>query len=105
MNYYFVYDYYSAAGRPKAEDAVMAYASKKYLYCLIEDRMLEDVQMDLERYCMKIREENKRLAPVNISVSDPRHEFDGHRVIHIGQQSMRLRKVRETINVYGTSEV
>ena len=52
MNHYFVYDCYTASGRPKAEDAVMQYARDKYMYCLLADYMLEDVQMDLERYCM-----------------------------------------------------
>ena len=97
MNHYFVYDFYTASGRPKAEDAVMQYARDKYMYCLLADYMLEDVQMDLERYCMKIREENRRLSGVNINVSEERYEFQGHRTIHIGVQSLRLRKVKKTI--------
>lgn len=68
MNHYFVYDCYTASGRPKGEDAVMQYARDKYMYCLLADYMLEDVQMDLERYCMKIREENRRL-PASTSMS------------------------------------
>lgn len=97
MNHYFVYDCYTASGRPKAEDAVMQYARDKYMYCLLADYMLEDVQMDLERYCMKIREENRHLSGVNINVSEERYEFQGHRTIHIGAQSLRLRKVKKTI--------
>lgn len=97
MNHYFVYDCYTASGRLKAEDVVMQYARDKYMYCLLADYMLEDVQMDLERYCMKIREENRRLSGVNINVSEERYEFQGHRTIHIGAQSLRLRKVKKTI--------
>lgn len=97
MNHYFVYDCYTVAGRPKAEEAVMKYAIEKYMYCLLADYMLEDVQMDLERYCMKIREENRRLSGVSINVSEERYEFQGHRTIHIGAQSLRLRKVKKTI--------
>ncbi len=97
MNYYFVYDSYTASGRPKAEEAVMKHAVEKYMYCLLADYMLEDVQMELERYCMKIREENRRLSGVNINVSEERYEFQGHRTIHIGAQSLRLRKVKKTI--------
>lgn len=94
---WFVYDYYCAAGRPKAEEAVMHYAQERYLHCLVEDYMLEDIQMDLERYCMQVREENKRLAPVKITVTDERNRADGHARIYIGAQSLSLRRVKRTI--------
>ncbi len=94
---WFVYDYYIVAGRPKAEDAVMRYACDKYLYRLIAEEILEDVQMDLERYCMKIREENKRLAPVKIQITDRRYREDGLAWLKIGEQNLRLRRVKETI--------
>ncbi len=94
---WFVYGAYVAAGRPKAEDAVMQYARKKYLYCCIAEELLEDVQMDLEQYCMEIREENKRLAPVKIAITDKRHRDDGFAWLKIGAQSLQLRKVKETI--------
>lgn len=97
MNYYFVFEYYAVSGRPKAEEAVMKYAIEKYLYCLVADYMLEDIQMDLERQCMKIREENRRISGVNITVSDERYEYNGYRTIHVGGQALRLRKVKRTI--------
>ena len=97
MNHYFVYDCYTVSGRPKAEEAVMKYAIEKYLHCLVADYMLEDVQMDLERQCMKIREENRRISGVNITVSDERYEYNGYRTIQVGGQALRLRKVKRTI--------
>ena len=45
---WFIYDYYVASGRPKAEDAVMNYAREKYLYGLAPEYMLEEIQKDLE---------------------------------------------------------
>ena len=94
---WFIYDYYVAAGRPKAEDAVMRYAQEKYLYNLVSEAALEDIQMDLERYCMKIREENKRLASVKISVTDKRQRKDGIAWLYIGAQHLRIRRVVNTI--------
>ena len=94
---WFVFDAYIVAGRPKAEDAVMNYARDRYLYCLISEDLLEDVQMDLERKCMQIREENKRLAPVTVRLTDKRYSRDGYRELHVGAQSLRLRRVKETI--------
>ena len=72
---WFIYDYYVCAGRTKAED----------------------IQMDLERYCMKIREENKRLAPVKIYVTEKRQRKDGIAWLYIGAQHLRIRRVVNTI--------
>ena len=94
---WFIYDYYVCAGRPKAEDAVMKYAQEKYLYNLVSEAALEDIQMDLERYCMKIREENKRLAPVKIYVTEKRQRKDGIAWLYIGAQHLRIRRVVNTI--------
>lgn len=94
---WFVYGDYTVAGRPKAEEAVMRYAREKYMYCLIAEYLLKDVQMDLERKCMQIREENKRLAPVTVRLTDMRYSRDGHRDIRIGEQCLHLRRVKETI--------
>ncbi len=98
MNMWFIYDYYIAAGRPKGEDAVMTYAREKYLYNLVCEAALEDIQMDLERYCMKIREENKRLAPVKIDITDERQRKDGLAWLHIGAQYLRIRRVEKIID-------
>ena len=95
---WFVYDYYVVSGRPKAEDAVMKYAQEKYLYNLLSEDALEDVQMDLERYCMKVREQNKRLAPVNIRITEKRHRTDGHAWIYVGAQHLCIRRVKDTID-------
>jgi hypothetical protein len=94
---WFIYDCYVCAGRPKAEDAVMRYARDNYMYNLVSEAALEDIQMDCERYCMKIREENKRLAPVKISVTDKRHRADGIAWLRIGEQHLSIRKVVNTI--------
>lgn len=93
---WFIYDYYAAAGRPKAEDAVMKYAQEQYLHCLAPEYMLEEIQRDLEIYCMKLREQNKRLAPVDISFTK-NHCNEGHVWLKIGAQSLHLRRVKKTI--------
>jgi len=97
MEQYFVYDYYTYAGAPKAEDAVAAYARATYLHRLIADYMLENVKADLERFCDVVRAENKRLSPVTVSISEERFEYDGCRTIYIGKQTLRLRKVKGII--------
>ena len=97
MRAYFVYDCYESAGRPKAEAAVMAYAKNNYMHNLIHEDRLFDVLEDIKRYHDKILEENKRLAPVNISLSEKQNEYHGNRVLHIGQQSLRLRRVKDVI--------
>lgn len=95
---WFIYDYYVASGRPKAEDAVMQYAKDTYLYNLVSEAALEDIQMELEIKCMKIREQNKRLAPVKIFITDKRQMKDGHGWIHIGAQHLCIRRVKNTID-------
>ena len=96
--YWFVYDYVIFSGRPKAENAVMCYAREKYLYRLVADYMLEDIVMDLERYCLELREKNKRLAPVKITITSAQtRNEDGLAMLHIGDQYLRIRLVKETI--------
>ena len=93
-DYWFVYDYYAAAGRPKAENAVFEHAREKYLHRLVADYMFEDIETELAEYCARIREENRRLAPVEIRFDSG---IDGHMWLHIGSQSLHLRKVKGTI--------
>lgn len=98
QQFWFVYDYYIFSGRPKAEDAVLCYAREKYLYCLVADYMLEDIVMDLERYCLELHEKNRRLAPVKITITAERsRNEDGMAILHIGQQFLRIRLVKKTI--------
>lgn len=100
---WFVYDYHCAAGRPKAEDAVFNYAREKYLFRLIAEELLDtEVLPDLIRYRDKILSENKRLGFVEITLGHgvrlgAMDKRDGHTWLHIGQQSLHLRKVKETI--------
>ena len=88
---WFVYDYYTAAGRPKLEDALMEEAKTIYLYRIIvnPDQMVE---------FMKQRQEvlyaaNKRLKKVDIKFSHS--VVTDHAHFKIGQQSLRMRKIRE----------
>ena len=99
MNAYFVYDYYSVAGSPKAEAAVMDYARKNYLYMLISERALDAVVKDLKAYMYGVLEGNKRLKPVDLRMSEDRLEFNGHRTLYIGSNSLRLRKVKDSLFV------
>ena len=101
MNAYFVYDYYSVAGSPKAEAAVMAYAQKEYMYLLISERALDAVVNDLKAYMQHVLDANRRLKPVDIHLSDERFEFNGHRTLYIGSNTLRLRKVKDSIMVKG----
>ena len=99
MNAYFVYDYYSVAGSPKVEAAVMAYAQKEYLYWLISERAMDAVVNDLKAYMQHVLDANRRLKPVDIHLSDERFEFNGHRTLYIGSNTLRLRKVKDTLLV------
>ena len=99
MNAYFVYDYYSVAGSTKAEAEVMNYAQKEYLYLLISERALPAVVNDLKAKMQHVLDENRRLKPVDIHLSDERFEFNGHRTLYIGSNTLRLRKVKDSIMV------
>lgn len=92
---WFVYGCYTAAGQPKAEDATMTYARKKYMYALIPDYMIPHVVKDLQAYSEKLLQENKRLKPVDIR-SCPGYNKD-HKTIHVGSQSLSLSRVKTVI--------
>ena len=100
---WFVYDYHVESGRPKAEAAVFKYAREKYLFRLIAEELLAtEVMPDLIGYRDKVLAENKRLAPVEIKLGSglrlgAYEKKDGHAWIHIGQQSLHIRRVIETI--------
>lgn len=94
---WFVYDTYEAAGRPKAEEAVMKYARANYLGALIAEDKLEEVRADIEAYCKKILEENRRLATVKIVLTSRMYWDDYGIAIHVGQQSLRLKPVKIAI--------
>ena len=100
---WFVYDYHCAAGRPKAEDAVFKYAREKYLHRLIAEELLAaEILPDLVRYRDKILAENRRLATVDIKLGSgirlgTQDLQDGHTWLHIGEQSLHLRRVKETL--------
>lgn len=97
MNAYFVYDYYSVSGCPKAESAVMEFARKEFLYMLIATSALDAVVDTIKKYHDQVLAENRRLKSVDIRLSDERYEFEGHRLLYIGSNSLRLRKVRDSI--------
>ena len=100
MNAYFVYDfYYSVSNSTKTESAVMTYARDNYMYWLISERALDAVVNDLKAYMIGIMDENKRLKPIDISLSNELYEFEGNRSIYIGGNSLKLRKVKDTLLV------
>ena len=96
MNAWFVYDYYRCCGT-KAEEAVMKYAVDNYRHMLIYDRSLDAVMESIKAYHAKVLEENRRFKPVDIHMTDERYDFEGHRRIMIGSNSLALRKVRDVI--------
>ena len=100
MNAYFIYDYYSVSGCPKAELEVMEHARKEWMYWLISEAALDSVVDSIKRYQDQVLANNKRLKPVDIRLSDERYEFNGHRTLHIGSSTLRLRKVMGGIGTY-----
>jgi hypothetical protein len=91
---WFVYDSYTAAGRPLLETAVMKYAEKKYMYTLVYD--LDQVIDHLKKYQDSLWEQNRRTKKADISYAENRL-VRGAVFIHIGGQGLRLQQVREDI--------
>lgn len=92
---WFVYNSYSLAGQPKAEDATMTYARRKYMYALIPVYMIPYVVKDLQAYCDKLIQENKRLKPVDIRSSHGCS--DENYSIHVGSQRLYLVRVKTVV--------
>lgn len=89
---WFVYDYYTAAGRPKMEDALMEVAKTIYLNRIINDpaQIVEYIKRRQETLHMA----NKRLKKVDIAFSDYTADHV-NALLKIGQQHLRLRRIRE----------
>ena len=102
---WYVESAYEAAGRPKMEHALMAYARKYFLYCTVYERDLNDIVSNLKAAQDRFYESNKRLKKCDIVLTEPfSFLHDGSmygsrstRNIRIGAQSLFLRKVREEI--------
>ena len=73
----------------------MTYARKTYMFSLIPDYMLRHVVKDIQTYCNKLLQENKRLKPVDIRLGVSYD--DNHKNIFIGSQSLHLSKVNKVI--------
>lgn len=94
---WFVYDYYTYAGAPKLEDALMTWARLQYLHCLIAESQLDYVVKKIEEKQEELWEQNKRLKKVEIRFSMNDTWDHGHKWLHIGNQQLRLRKVKDEI--------
>lgn len=93
---WFVYDYYTYAGAPKLEDALMTWARLQYLHCLIAEPQLDYVVKKIEEKQEELWEQNKRLKKVDIHYS--KSDWDsGHKWLYIGSQHLLLRKVKDEI--------
>lgn len=90
---WFVYDYYCAAGRPKMEDAIFEYARDILLYKIVYTKDLDGIVTLLNKKQQELYAENKRLKPVEIELSRHFYGTDTTRWIHIGNQSIHLRKI------------
>ena len=66
---WFVYGYYTYAGAPKLEDALMTWARLQYLHCLIAESQLDYVVKKIEEKQEELWEQNKRLKKVEIRLS------------------------------------
>ena len=94
---WFVYDYYTYAGAPKLEDALMTWARLQYLHCLIADSQLDYVVKKIEEKQEELWNENKRLKKVEIRFSRNDTWDPGHKWLHIGNQQLWFRKVKDEI--------
>lgn len=96
---WFVYDYHCAAGRPKMEDAVFNFARENFLYKEVYEPDLQSLASICNRYQQKLYAENKRLKEVNIELTKE-WTNGGLRWLKIGEQSLHLRRIEGTINIY-----
>lgn len=96
--YWFVYDHYTICG-PKLEQAVITWAKLQYLHHLIADDQLPYVVKKIQDMQDELWEQNKRLKKVEVKASEATSwTYDSdHRTIFIGQQTLRLRRVKGTI--------
>ena len=86
---------YVVSGRPKMEDALMAYARQHYYECLVYESFIPEIVKEIRELQNRLYEQNKRLKKVLIVIS----KYDGSSVrwLHIGDQHLTLRKVKEEI--------
>lgn len=87
---------YVAAGRPKMEEALMNYARKSYLDCLVYESYLPDIVQEIKDLQDVYFERNKRLKKVEIRLSE--NDGSDTRWLHIGAMNLTLRKVRKEID-------
>lgn len=97
-NLWFFYDLHTTAGRPKMEDALMDYAKEAYLHGLVVEDDFAQILFDLEDRQREILESNKRLRRVEVRLIYNPYYSDAAD-LRIGEQYLRLRKVRKVIRL------
>lgn len=90
---WFVFDYHCVAGRPKMEDAIFEYARDILLYKIVYTKDLDGIVTLLNKKQQELYAKNKRLKPVEIKLSTYFYGTVTTRWIHIGIQSIYLRKI------------
>jgi len=96
-NRWFIYDRSYFSNRPKLEQAVMEYAEKAYLYCTVYEKDLNDMLSNIKAKHNQLQKENKRWSAVDIHFTGPYEITPDSMALIIGQQSLRLRKVKNEI--------
>ena len=95
---WFVDSFYTYAGAPKLEAALMRYARHHFLHCLVYEKDIKDVVSNIKAAQEKIYEQNRRLKKVRVECSKTRLGADDDIIwLYIGEQHLVLQKVREEI--------
>lgn len=92
---WFVYDRTHTAASMKMESALMDFAAKRFLHCLIYESELDNLVKTVSNRQERIWAENKRLVKVEVSLSKIYRSDEDTRWLHIGRSALMLRKVRK----------
>lgn len=92
---WFVSEDYSPSGRPKLETELTEFAKQKFLYRIVDDDNLDQLELILADKQERIYEANRRLKKVRL-VLGPARTFSGKtfRFLYIGDSYLTLTKVR-----------
>lgn len=92
---WFVSEDYSPSGRPKLESELTEFAKQKFLYRIVDDDNLDQLELILADKQERIYEANRRLKKVRIELSRSVAYTDKtYRWLRIGESHLTLTKVK-----------
>ena len=95
---WFVDSFYSYAGAPKLEAALMQYARRHFLHCLVYETDIKDVVSNIKAAQEALYKQNRRLKKVRVECSKTRFGADDDIIwLYVGYQHLVLQKVKEEI--------